>query len=160
MSEVAAEWDPCALRLTSSYAASEVLALLRAHFGAVARVGLYVPGGSAVLPSTCLMLGVPASVARCKEIVIATPPRSVLRSARLLPWQLCSHARPCRMGYCAFAGQHYRGRSGFMRAAPARPAFWRSALGTAAQSDNSANGTHADRAAEMFGLCVPQCSEY
>ncbi len=30
-----------------------------------------------MLPSTCLMLGVPASVARCKEIVIATPPRSV-----------------------------------------------------------------------------------
>jgi len=39
-------------------------------------VGLYVPGGSAVLPSTALMLAVPASLAGCKTIVLATPPRS------------------------------------------------------------------------------------
>lgn len=39
-------------------------------------VGLYVPGGSAVLPSTALMLAVPASIAGCKTIVLATPPRS------------------------------------------------------------------------------------
>ncbi|CAK3770220.1 histidine biosynthesis trifunctional [Lecanosticta acicola] len=39
-------------------------------------VGLYVPGGTAVLPSTALMLGVPAMVAGCKRIVIASPPRS------------------------------------------------------------------------------------
>lgn len=42
----------------------------------IARVGLYVPGGTAVLPSTALMLGIPAQVAGCKEVVIATPPRS------------------------------------------------------------------------------------
>lgn len=41
----------------------------------IARVGLYVPGGTAILPSTALMLGVPAKVAGCKEIVLATPPR-------------------------------------------------------------------------------------
>ncbi|KAJ1912186.1 trifunctional histidinol dehydrogenase [Mycoemilia scoparia] len=41
----------------------------------IERVGLYVPGGTAVLPSTALMLGVPAQVAGCREIVIATPPR-------------------------------------------------------------------------------------
>lgn len=41
----------------------------------IERVGLYVPGGTAVLPSTALMLGVPAMVAGCKKIVIATPPR-------------------------------------------------------------------------------------
>ncbi len=41
----------------------------------IERVGLYVPGGSAVLPSTALMLGVPAMVAGCERIVIATPPR-------------------------------------------------------------------------------------
>ncbi|KAI0732936.1 histidine biosynthesis trifunctional-protein [Fomitopsis betulina] len=41
----------------------------------VARVGLYVPGGTAILPSTALMLGIPAQVAGCKEVVIATPPR-------------------------------------------------------------------------------------
>ena len=39
-------------------------------------VGLYVPGGTAVLPSTALMLGVPAMVAGCKKIVLASPPRS------------------------------------------------------------------------------------
>jgi phosphoribosyl-ATP pyrophosphohydrolase/phosphoribosyl-AMP cyclohydrolase/histidinol dehydrogenase len=42
----------------------------------IERVGLYVPGGTAVLPSTALMLGVPAMVAGCKRIVLATPPRS------------------------------------------------------------------------------------
>ena len=43
---------------------------------AIARVGLYVPGGTAVLPSTALMLGVPAQVAGCEQIVLATPPRA------------------------------------------------------------------------------------
>ena len=43
---------------------------------AIERVGLYVPGGTAVLPSTALMLGVPAMVAGCKKIVLASPPRS------------------------------------------------------------------------------------
>jgi phosphoribosyl-ATP pyrophosphohydrolase/phosphoribosyl-AMP cyclohydrolase/histidinol dehydrogenase len=42
----------------------------------IERVGLYVPGGTAVLPSTALMLGVPAMVAGCKKIVIASPPRA------------------------------------------------------------------------------------
>lgn len=41
----------------------------------IERVGLYVPGGTAVLPSTALMLGVPAMVADCKKIVLASPPR-------------------------------------------------------------------------------------
>jgi len=39
------------------------------------RVGIYVPGGTAILPSTALMLGVPAQVAGCGTIVLATPPR-------------------------------------------------------------------------------------
>lgn len=38
-------------------------------------VGLYVPGGTAVLPSTAMMLGVPAMVAGCKHIIFASPPR-------------------------------------------------------------------------------------
>ncbi|KAK4555956.1 trifunctional histidinol dehydrogenase [Recurvomyces mirabilis] len=42
----------------------------------IERVGLYVPGGTAVLPSTALMLGVPAMVAGCKKIVMASPPRA------------------------------------------------------------------------------------
>ncbi len=39
------------------------------------RVGLYVPGGTAILPSSALMLGVPAQIAGCKTMVLATPPR-------------------------------------------------------------------------------------
>ncbi|KAF5754979.1 putative histidinol dehydrogenase [Helianthus annuus] len=42
----------------------------------IASVGLYVPGGTAVLPSTALMLAVPAQIAGCKTIVLATPPSS------------------------------------------------------------------------------------
>lgn len=42
----------------------------------IERVGLYIPGGTAVLPSTVLMLGVPAMVAGCEKVVLASPPRS------------------------------------------------------------------------------------
>jgi histidinol dehydrogenase len=42
---------------------------------AIERVGLYIPGGSAVLPSTFLMLGIPAIIAGCKEIVVCSPPQ-------------------------------------------------------------------------------------
>jgi len=56
----------------------------------IGRVGLYVPAGSAPLPSTALMLGVPAKLAGCREVVLCTPPRNdgtadpaVLVAARL-----------------------------------------------------------------------------
>ena len=42
----------------------------------IERVGLYIPGGSAVLPSTLLMLGVPARIAGCKEIIVCSPPQA------------------------------------------------------------------------------------
>ncbi|TXJ23661.1 MAG: histidinol dehydrogenase [Chitinophagaceae bacterium] len=41
----------------------------------IERVGLYVPGGTAPLFSTVLMLGIPARLAGCKEIVLCTPPQ-------------------------------------------------------------------------------------
>lgn len=41
----------------------------------ITRVGLYVPGGTAVLPSTFLMLGIPAVLAGCEEIVVCSPPQ-------------------------------------------------------------------------------------
>lgn len=41
---------------------------------AIERVGLYIPGGSAPLFSTVLMLGVPAKIAGCKHITLCTPP--------------------------------------------------------------------------------------
>ena len=40
---------------------------------AIEKVGLYIPGGSAPLFSTILMLGIPAMIAGCKEIVLCTP---------------------------------------------------------------------------------------
>jgi len=40
---------------------------------AIQKVGLYIPGGSAPLFSTLLMLGIPAVMAGCKEIVVCTP---------------------------------------------------------------------------------------
>jgi histidinol dehydrogenase len=42
---------------------------------AIEKVGLYIPGGSAPLFSTLLMLAIPAKIAGCKEIVVCTPPR-------------------------------------------------------------------------------------
>ncbi len=56
----------------------------------IGRVGLYVPAGSAPLPSTALMLGVPAHIAGCREVVLCSPARAdgrcdeaVLYAARL-----------------------------------------------------------------------------
>lgn len=56
----------------------------------IGRVGLYVPAGSAPLPSTAMMLGVPAQLAGCPQVVLCTPPRkdgtadpAVLVAARL-----------------------------------------------------------------------------
>jgi histidinol dehydrogenase len=43
---------------------------------AIESVGIYIPGGSAPLFSTVLMLGVPAMIAGCKEIILCTPPNS------------------------------------------------------------------------------------
>ena len=58
---------------------------------AIEKVGLYIPGGSAPLFSTLLMLGIPAKLAECKEIVVCTPPGQdgkvsplILYTARLI----------------------------------------------------------------------------
>ena len=40
----------------------------------IERVGIYIPGGTAPLFSTVLMLAIPAAIAGCKEIVLCTPP--------------------------------------------------------------------------------------
>ena len=57
----------------------------------IQRVGLYVPAGSAPLPSTALMLGVPARIAGCREVLLCSPARAdgtcdeaVLFTARLV----------------------------------------------------------------------------
>ncbi|MFC4212501.1 histidinol dehydrogenase [Pedobacter lithocola] len=55
---------------------------------AIEKVGLYIPGGTAVLPSTFLMLATPALIAGCKEIVVCSPPQSDGRTN-------------CYLAYCA-----------------------------------------------------------
>lgn len=46
------------------------------EFRAIEDVGLYIPGGGAVLPSTMLMLGIPAKMAGCKRIVVCSPTKN------------------------------------------------------------------------------------
>lgn len=48
--------------------------LCRREWRAIDPVGLYVPGGTAPLISTVLMLGIPARLAGCREIILCTPP--------------------------------------------------------------------------------------
>jgi histidinol dehydrogenase len=64
------------------------------------RVGLYIPGGSAPLFSTVLMLGVPARLAGCKDIVLCTPPQSdgSVHPAVLFAAGLCDIRRIFKLG--------------------------------------------------------------
>jgi histidinol dehydrogenase len=66
----------------------------------ITRVGLYVPAGTAPLPSTALMLGVPASLAGCKELVMCTPPRPDGRAdpAVLVAAEMCGIRRVFKLG--------------------------------------------------------------
>ena len=67
---------------------------------AIEKVGLYIPGGSAPLFSTVLMLGVPAQLAGCKEIVLCTPPSKDgnINPAILYAAQLCGITKICKAG--------------------------------------------------------------
>ena len=60
------------------------------------RVGLYIPGGSAPLFSTVLMLAVPARLAGCGEVVLCTPPEPA--AAVLVAARLCGVDRVFRIG--------------------------------------------------------------
>lgn len=60
----------------------------------IGKVGLYIPGGSAPLFSTVLMLAVPARIAGCEEIVLCTPPD---RSGRVHP-AILMDSPPMRSG--------------------------------------------------------------
>lgn len=67
---------------------------------AIGRVGLYVPAGSAPLPSTALMLGVPARLAGCREVLLCTPPRrdGTADPAVLVAARLCGISRVYKLG--------------------------------------------------------------
>ena len=48
----------------------------RLKYRPIEKVGLYIPGGTAPLLSTVLMLGIPARIAGCREIILCTPPNA------------------------------------------------------------------------------------
>jgi histidinol dehydrogenase len=66
----------------------------------IEKVGLYIPGGTAPLFSTILMLVVPAQIAGCKEIVMCTPPNSKGEVAKeiLYTAQLCGVTKIIKVG--------------------------------------------------------------
>lgn len=66
----------------------------------IERVGLYIPGGTAPLFSTVLMLGVPAQLAGCREIVLCTPPQAdgKIHPAVLFAANLCGIRRVFKLG--------------------------------------------------------------
>ncbi len=66
----------------------------------IERVGLYVPAGSAPLPSTALMLGVPAALAGCQQIVLCTPPNrdGLADPSVLVAAQLCGIENVYKIG--------------------------------------------------------------
>ncbi len=66
----------------------------------IQKVGLYIPGGTAPLFSTILMLVVPAIIAGCKEIVLCSPPNSQgkINPAILYTADLCGVTKICKVG--------------------------------------------------------------
>ena len=66
----------------------------------IEKVGLYIPGGTAPLFSTILMLAIPAKLAGCKEIVLCTPPdkEGKINPAILYTAQLCGVTRMFKIG--------------------------------------------------------------
>ncbi len=66
----------------------------------IEKAGLYIPGGSAPLFSTVLMLAVPAQIAGCKEIILCTPPskNGTINPAVLYAAQLCGVTKIFKAG--------------------------------------------------------------
>ncbi|WP_298763948.1 histidinol dehydrogenase [uncultured Polaribacter sp.] len=66
----------------------------------ITKVGLYIPGGTAPLFSTVLMLSVPAQIAGCKEIVLCSPPNASgkIHPAILYTAHLCGVTKIVKMG--------------------------------------------------------------
>lgn len=66
----------------------------------VEKVGLYIPGGTAPLFSTVLMLAIPANIAGCKEIVLCTPPNKngEINPAILYTANLCGVTKIFKIG--------------------------------------------------------------
>jgi histidinol dehydrogenase len=67
---------------------------------AIEKVGIYIPGGTAPLFSTVLMLAVPANIAGCKEIILCTPPdkNGAVNPAILYTAKLCGVSKIFKTG--------------------------------------------------------------
>ncbi|WP_299781026.1 histidinol dehydrogenase [uncultured Formosa sp.] len=67
---------------------------------AIEKIGLYIPGGTAPLFSTVLMLAIPAKIAGCKEIVLCTPPSKTGKIANeiLFAADLCGVSKIIKVG--------------------------------------------------------------
>ena len=60
------------------------------EYKAIENVGLYVPGGTAVLPSTMLMLGIPAKIAGCRRVIACSPAKKgIVNDAVLYAAKVC-----------------------------------------------------------------------
>jgi len=70
------------------------------EFRPIERVGLYVPGGRASYPSTVLMLGIPARIAGCTDIILCVPPDKAgkVPSAVLVAADLCGITKIFKVG--------------------------------------------------------------
>jgi histidinol dehydrogenase len=66
----------------------------------ITSVGLYIPGGTAPLFSTVLMLAIPAQIAGCKEIVLCSPPdkNGEINPAILYAASICGVTKICKVG--------------------------------------------------------------
>lgn len=67
---------------------------------AIEKVGIYIPGGTAPLFSTVLMLAIPASLAGCSEIILCTPPdqNGTINPAIMYAAQLCGVSQVFKAG--------------------------------------------------------------
>ena len=70
------------------------------EFRPIEKVGLYIPGGTAAYPSTVLMLGIPARIASCPEIVLCVPPAKdgTVPSAVLVAADMCGITQIFKVG--------------------------------------------------------------
>jgi histidinol dehydrogenase len=70
----------------------------RRKFIPIENVGLYIPAGTAPLPSTMLMLGIPAKIAGCKRIVAASPAKNKIHPAILFAAKICGITEFIKIG--------------------------------------------------------------
>ena len=87
----------------------------RREFRAIENVGLYIPGGTAVLPSTMLMLGIPAKIAGCKRIVACSPTKGKVNDTVLYAAKICGVNEFYQIGGAQAVALMAYGRKSFIK---------------------------------------------